>query len=103
MFVNTGPCNAIIANVVQPNIRSAAFAISIFAVHVLGDIWSPSIIGKISDIFGDETWMQGTMIGRVFYTIGAVPTQVAGQPPENIVVGLLVVIPALCSPVSYCW
>ena len=32
MFVNTGPCNAIIANVVQPNLRAAAYAISIFAV-----------------------------------------------------------------------
>jgi MFS family permease len=94
MFVNTGPCNAIIANVVQPNLRSAAFAISIFGVHVLGDIWSPSIIGKVSDLFGDRTWMQGT-IGRGLYAIGAVPTQVAGQPPENIVAGLLVVIPAL--------
>ncbi len=28
-------------------------------------------------------------------SIGAVPTQVAGQPPENIVAGLLVVVPAL--------
>ena len=41
MFVNTGPCNAIIANVVQPNLRAAAYAITIFAVHFLGDIWSP--------------------------------------------------------------
>jgi MFS family permease len=94
MFVNTGPCNAIIANVVQPNLRSAAFAIAIFAVHVLGDIWSPSIIGKVSDVFGDESGMRNP-VGRVLYSMGAVPTQVAGQPPENIVAGLLVVVPAL--------
>ena len=45
MFINTGPCNAMIANVVLPNIRAAAFAVAIFAVHFLGDIWSPPLIG----------------------------------------------------------
>jgi MFS transporter, Spinster family, sphingosine-1-phosphate transporter len=94
MFVNTGPCNAIIANVVQPNLRAAAYAIMIFAVHFLGDIWSPSLIGKVSDVFGDEENMAGTF-GRLLHWVGAVPTQVAGTPPENIVAGLLVVVPAL--------
>ena len=94
MFVNTGPCNAIIANVVQPNLRAAAYAIAIFAVHFLGDIWSPSLIGKASDLFGDAEMMAGAL-GRALSSIGAVPTQVAGQPPENIVAGLLVVVPAL--------
>jgi MFS family permease len=94
MFVNTGPCNAIIANVVQPNLRAAAYAIAIFAVHFLGDIWSPSMIGKVSDLFGDEKTMDGTF-GRALHAIGVVPTQVAGMPPENIVAGLLVVVPAL--------
>jgi hypothetical protein len=94
MFVNTGPCNAIIANVVQPNLRAAAYAIAIFAVHFLGDIWSPSLIGRAADVFGDAETMAGA-VGQVLRSIGAVPTQVAGQPPENIVAGLLVVVPAL--------
>ena len=94
MFVNTGPCNAIIANVVQPNLRAAAYSIAIFAVHFLGDIWSPSLIGKVSDLFGDAEMMAGRM-GRVLNSIGAVPTQVTGQAPENIVAGLFVVVPAL--------
>ena len=94
MFVNTGPCNAIIANVVQPNLRAAAYAIAIFAVHFLGDIWSPSLIGKASDLFGDPVTMAGAF-GRALNSMGAVPTQFAGQPPENIVAGLLVVVPAL--------
>jgi MFS family permease len=94
MFINTGPCNAIIANVVQPNLRAAAFAISVFAIHFLGDIWSPWLIGKTADLFGDrETMSSG--IGRLLEAIGAVPTQIPGQPPENIVAGLLVVVPAL--------
>jgi MFS family permease len=94
MFVNTGPCNAIIANVVQPNLRAAAYAISVFAVHFLGDIWSPTLIGKAADLFGDPETMDSS-IGRALRSIGAVPTQVAGQKPENIVAGLLIVVPAL--------
>jgi MFS family permease len=94
MFINTGPCNAIIANVVQPNLRAAAFAISVFAIHFLGDIWSPWLIGKTADLFGDRETMASS-IGRLLQAVGAVPTQVAGQPPENIVAGLLVVVPAL--------
>jgi MFS family permease len=94
MFVNTGPCMAIIANVVQPNLRGAALAISYAAVHFLGDIWSPLLIGKAADMFGDPETMNSS-IGRVLKTIGAVPSQVAGQPPKNLVAGLLILIPAL--------
>ena len=35
------------------------------------------------------------MFGRTLSSIGAMPTQVAGRPPENIVAGLLVVVAAL--------
>lgn len=94
MFINTGPCNAIIANVVQPNLRAAAFAISTFAIHFLGDIWSPWLIGKAADLFGDPQTM-ATSYGQFLRSIGAVPTQVTGHPPENIVAGLLLVVPSL--------
>ncbi len=52
MFINTGPCNAVIANVVAPNMRAAAYAVALFAVHFLGDIWSPPLIGYVADLFG---------------------------------------------------
>ena len=94
MFVNTGPCMAIIANVVQPNLRAAALAISYAAVHFLGDIWSPWLIGKAADMFGDPETMNSS-IGRALKAVGAVPTQVAGQRPENLVAGLLILLPAL--------
>ncbi len=94
MFINTGPCNAIVANVVQPNLRAAAFAISIFFLHFLGDIWSPWLIGKAADLFGDPV-MMASVVGQALRAIGAVPTQVSGHPPENIIAGLLVVVPAL--------
>ena len=64
MFVNTGPCNAIIGNVVAPNMRAAAYAIAILVFHFLGDIWSPWLIGKAADIFGQPDTM-ATGIGQL--------------------------------------
>ncbi|MBI4551119.1 MAG: MFS transporter [Candidatus Latescibacteria bacterium] len=55
LFLNTGPCNAILVNVVNPAMRSSAFAINIFLIHVLGDIWSPNAIGAVSDATGNLT------------------------------------------------
>jgi hypothetical protein len=63
-------------------------------VHFLGDIWSPSLIGKVSDSFGEPAMMTGTL-GRALTLFGATPTQVDGSRPENIVAGLLIVVPAL--------
>ena len=94
MFMNTGPCNAVIANVVAPNMRAAAFAIAGLGIHFLGDIWSPVLIGKVADLFGDPLTMSSG-IGRVLVALGVTPTQVPGQPPENIAAGLLIVVPAL--------
>lgn len=94
MFINTGPCNAVIANVVMPNMRSAAFAVAIFAVHLLGDIWSPTLMGWVADTFGQADSMS-TTFGGFLSAIGAVPTVRPGHPPENLTAGLLVVVPAL--------
>jgi MFS family permease len=94
MFVNTGPCNAIISNVVMPNMRAAAYSVSITAVHFLGDIWSPWLIGYFADLFGDKE-MMASPVGRALESLGATATQVGDQAPENIVAGLLIVVPAL--------
>jgi MFS family permease len=95
MFVNTGPCNAIIGNVVAPNMRSAAYAAGILVMHFLGDIWSPFLIGRIADLFGKPDTM-ATPFGRALAALGAVPTLAEGQEhPENLLAGLLVVVPAV--------
>jgi len=49
VFFNTGPSNAILANVTAPNVRATAFAINILIIHALGDAISPPAIGWISD------------------------------------------------------
>ena len=97
MFVNTGPCNAIIANVVAPNLRAAAYAAAIFAIHFLGDLWSPWLIGWMADTFGQADTM-ATPFGRAFAAVGAVPTQRPGEVAgyrENLLAGLTVVVPAI--------
>ena len=49
IFVSTGPINSAIVNLVAPQIRATAVALSIFLMHVLGDVPSPPLIGWISD------------------------------------------------------
>ena len=80
MFVNTGPCNAIIANVVQPNLRAAAYALAIFAVHFLGDIWSPWLIGKAADMFGDPATMASASAGPCSPSAPCRPRSAASRP-----------------------
>jgi len=50
MWFYNGPINTIIANSVSGVLRARAFAFSIFAIHVLGDAASPSVVGKVSDL-----------------------------------------------------
>jgi hypothetical protein len=49
LFASTGPVNSAIVNEVSPHMRATAVALSIFTIHVLGDVPSPSIVGMISD------------------------------------------------------
>jgi MFS transporter, Spinster family, sphingosine-1-phosphate transporter len=48
IFLNTGPTNAILANVVHPVMRPAGFALNILVIHILGDAISPLIVGAVS-------------------------------------------------------
>jgi fucose permease len=49
LFASTGPINSTIVNVVDPRMRATAVAVSIFAIHALGDAPSPALVGVISD------------------------------------------------------
>jgi MFS transporter, Spinster family, sphingosine-1-phosphate transporter len=50
LFMSTGPINAAIANIVSPLERASALALSMFAIHLLGDVPSPPLIGYLSDV-----------------------------------------------------
>ena len=52
MFLNTGPLNAAMANVLPAQLRGWGFAINTMAIHLLGDASSPTLIGVASDGWG---------------------------------------------------
>ena len=51
LFLPTGPINTIIVEAVPPMLRASAMALSIFAIHLFGDLWSPQIVGYLSDVW----------------------------------------------------
>jgi MFS family permease len=52
VFASTGPINSAIVNLVSPSERASAVALSIFLMHILGDVPSPPLIGYLSDLHG---------------------------------------------------
>lgn len=49
LWMYNAPVNAMIVNAVDAGMRARAFGLSILAIHVLGDVLSPPLIGAISD------------------------------------------------------
>lgn len=49
LLVNTAPLNAAVLNSVGAHIRSIAVAVNLIVVHILGDAFSPTLMGYISD------------------------------------------------------
>jgi MFS family permease len=52
ILIGTGPTNAALVNSVSASIRSTALAVNVFVIHLLGDAFSPPLIGKLSDKTG---------------------------------------------------
>jgi len=52
ILIGTGPSNAAVVNSVSASIRSTALAVNVFVIHLLGDAFSPTLIGRISDKTG---------------------------------------------------
>ena len=50
LFMSTGPVNSAIANLVSPTERASAFALSMFMIHLLGDVPSPTLIGWMAEV-----------------------------------------------------
>ena len=48
LLLNTGPLNAALVTSVGAHVRATAVAINLFVIHLLGDAFSPAIIGLIS-------------------------------------------------------
>ncbi|HLI63493.1 MAG TPA: MFS transporter [Terriglobales bacterium] len=64
LLLNTAPLNAALVNSVSARIRATALAVNIFTIHLLGDAFSPTLIGYISDRSNLETGLT-SMIAAV--------------------------------------
>ena len=53
LFLCTGPLNTLILETVPVTMRASAVAMSIFSIHLFGDLWSPKFVGYLSDRWGD--------------------------------------------------
>jgi MFS transporter, Spinster family, sphingosine-1-phosphate transporter len=53
LFIPTGPTNTLILETVPVTMRASAMAASIFSIHFFGDLWSPTIVGYLSDRSGN--------------------------------------------------
>jgi MFS family permease len=51
LFLSTSPINAVVLRSVPSELRASAMALCIFGIHLLGDLWSPPLIGLLQDHF----------------------------------------------------
>jgi MFS transporter, Spinster family, sphingosine-1-phosphate transporter len=49
LFVSTSPINAVSLRAVPAELRASAMAVGIFAIHLLGDLWTPTAVGWLMD------------------------------------------------------
>jgi hypothetical protein len=69
IFLSTSPINVVILQGVPAELRASAMALSIFAIHLFGDLISPPLIGMISDASSLRTAM---FVNPVALLVGAI-------------------------------
>jgi predicted MFS family arabinose efflux permease len=71
LFLSTGPVNTLIIEAVPINLRSSAMALSIFMIHLFGDMWSPEIVGRLADHLGNDL-QKAVLLLPAMLLVGAV-------------------------------
>ena len=62
LFLSTGPVNTLILETAPVNLRASAMAVSIFTIHLFGDMWSPEIVVRLADSFGGNLPKAGLIL-----------------------------------------
>lgn len=65
----TGPIIAVIHDVVPPDLKATAQALYIFLIHLLGDTFSPAIVGQLADMHSLQTAL---LLPAIINTLGGV-------------------------------
>ena len=76
LWMYNGPVNTLLVNATGPGLRARAFALSIFAIHALGDVVSPPIIGAVSEASGSLRFavalvLVALVVGALIWGVGA--------------------------------
>jgi MFS family permease len=71
LFLSTGPINTLIIESVPVNLRASAMALSIFMIHLFGDMWSPEIVGRLADAWGKDLQKGVLILPCVLFIGGA--------------------------------
>ena len=84
LFLCTGPVNTLIIETVPSNLRSSAMALSIFMIHLFGDMWSSQIVGHLSDVWNLRAAVLilpvAVLVGALLWIVLALQTRNAGAP-----------------------
>jgi MFS transporter, Spinster family, sphingosine-1-phosphate transporter len=87
LLLNTSPLNAAVINSVGAHIRSTALAVNIFVIHILGDVFSPTLMGWVADRHSLQTSFILPVIAMVLSSLilffgmrFAPPVQVSEKP-----------------------
>lgn len=63
LFLSTAPINAILLRTAPVYLRASAMAVAIFAIHLFGDLWSPSLVGLFLDYLLPAAAMMALPLG----------------------------------------
>jgi MFS transporter, Spinster family, sphingosine-1-phosphate transporter len=69
LFLSTAPINAIMLRTAPVFMRASAMAAAIFAIHLLGDLWSPSLVGLFLDYLPITLGMMALPLGFAIATM----------------------------------
>jgi MFS transporter, Spinster family, sphingosine-1-phosphate transporter len=88
LWMYNAPINALLVNTVGPALRARAFSLSILSIHILGDVISPPLIGKISDLTGNlrlacSLVVAALGVAAVVWVVGALTLK---QDPEKALI-----------------
>lgn len=68
LFLSTSPINAIMLRTVPAYLRASAMAVGIFAIHLFGDLWSPPLVGLLTDHLPIQLAMMALPVGFALAT-----------------------------------
>jgi sugar phosphate permease len=89
ILLNTAPLNAALVNSVSARIRATAVAVNVFTIHLLGDAFSPTLIGAISDKTNLQTGFLAAVVAAglsaaiLFYGMRFAP-QLPPEKPRDV-------------------